>query len=196
MAISTWYCAVGPDPAAYGPYCSQNRYGVLQAGFIPFAMGGLFYFHRRALRAWIKTNWLALIVLLIAGHAAMFFSTALTATIGPYLGIGVMFCLLAVWKEETATRTQDFFGRASYHLFIGHMPIAAVLVTGLGLRAESIFVFLATSVVALGLSTGLVPIEHSINLVRQRISSSVPKGEIHGHAAPQVRIGQPSTPQV
>ena len=48
MAISTWYCAVGPEPAAYGPYCSQNRYGVLQAGFIPFAMGGLFYFHRDA----------------------------------------------------------------------------------------------------------------------------------------------------
>jgi len=123
MAISTWYCAVGPEPAAYGPYCSQNRYGVLQAGFIPFAMGGLFYFHQGALRVWIKTNWLALIVLLIAGHAAMFLGNALTATIGPYLGIGMMFCLLAVWKGETASRTEDFFGRASYHLSIGHMPI-------------------------------------------------------------------------
>jgi hypothetical protein len=82
-------------------------------------MGELFYFHRDALKVWIKTNWLTLIVLLIAGHAAMFLGNALTATIGPYLGIGVMFCLLAVWKEETASRTQDFFGRASYHLFIG-----------------------------------------------------------------------------
>jgi peptidoglycan/LPS O-acetylase OafA/YrhL len=196
MAISTWYCAVGPEPAAYGPYCSQNRYGVLQAGFIPFAMGGLFYFHRDALKVRIKTNWLALIVLLIAGHAAMFLGNALTATIGPYLGIGVMFCLLAVWKEETTTRTQDFFGRASYHLFIGHMPIAAIVVTGLGLKAESIFVFFATTIVALALSTGLVPIEHTINFVRQRISCSVPKGEIHGHADSQARIGQPSTPQV
>ena len=196
MAISTRYCAVGPDPAAYGPYCSQNRYGVLQAGFIPFAMGGLFYFHRGALRVCIKANWLAVIVLLIAGHAAMFLGNALTATIGPYLGIGVMSCLLAVWKEETASRTQDFFGRASYHLFIGHMPIAAVLVTGLGLKAESIFVFLATAVVALALSTGLVPIERTINLVRQRISSSVPKDEIYGRADPQGHIGQPSTPQV
>jgi peptidoglycan/LPS O-acetylase OafA/YrhL len=106
MAISTWYCVAGPEPVAYGPYCSQNRYGVLQAGFIPFAMGGLFYFHRCALRIWIKTNWLALIVLLIAGHAAMFLGNAPTATIGPYLGIGVMLCLLAVWKEETASRTQ------------------------------------------------------------------------------------------
>src|SRR5215469_12391504 len=90
----------------------------------------------------------------------MFLGNALTATIGPYLGISVMFCLLAVWKEETASRTQDFFGRASYHLFIGHMPIAAILVTGLGLKAESIFVFFATIVVALALSTGLVPAAH------------------------------------
>jgi len=60
--------------------------------------------------------------------------------------------------------------------------------TGLGLKAESIFVFFATTVAALALSTGLVPIEHTINLVRQ--------GEIYGHADPQVHIGRPSTPQV
>ncbi|HMF26688.1 MAG TPA: hypothetical protein VKG24_31855, partial [Pseudolabrys sp.] len=30
MGISTWHCAVSAEPAAYGPYCSQNRYGVLQ----------------------------------------------------------------------------------------------------------------------------------------------------------------------
>jgi hypothetical protein len=48
---------------------------------------------------------------------------ALTATIGPYLGIGVMFCLLAVWKEETASRTDDFFGRTSYqsHAYRRHL---------------------------------------------------------------------------
>jgi len=131
MGISTWHCVVSAEPAAYGPYCSQNRYGVLQAGFIPFAMGGLSYFHRDALSVWIKASWRALIVLLIAGHAAMFLGNTLTITIGPYIGIGVMFCLLSVWTGEIASRTQDFFGRASYHLFISHMPIAAVLVTGL-----------------------------------------------------------------
>jgi peptidoglycan/LPS O-acetylase OafA/YrhL len=196
MGISTWHCAVSAEPAAYGPYCSQNRYGVLQAGFIPFAMGGLFRFHRDALNAWIKANWRALIVLLIAGHAAMFLGNALTATIGPYLGIGVMFCLLSVWTGEIASRTQGFFGRASYHLFISHMPIAAVLVTGLGLRPESMFVFFATIVVALAVSTCLVPMERTINLMRQRISSSVPQGETYGHADPQERMGQPSIRQL
>ena len=81
-----------------------------------------------------------------------------------------------------------------------HLPALPPLSTPVSLDllrlSYSIFAFLATTVVALALSTGLVPIEHTINLVRQRISSSVPKGEIHGHAGPQVRIGQPSTPQV
>jgi peptidoglycan/LPS O-acetylase OafA/YrhL len=173
MSISTWHCAVSAEPAAYGPYCAQNRYGVLQAGFIPFAMGGLFYFHQRALSFWITANLRVLIALLIAGHAAMFLGNALTATIGPYLGIGVIFFLLSVWTGKIASGTHDFFGRASYHLFIGHMPIAAVLVTGLGLRPESVFVFFGTMIVALAFSTGLVPMERTINTVRHRISRLV-----------------------
>jgi len=173
MGISTWHCAVSAEPAAYGPYCSQNRYGVLQAGFHPFAMGGLFYFHQDTLSAWIKVHWRVRIAVLIGAHAAMFLGDALSATIGPYLGIGMIFCLLSVWSGGVASGTQDFFGRASYHLFLGHMPIAAVLVTGLGLRPNSAFVFLATIVVTLALSTGLVPMERTINVVRLGISRSV-----------------------
>jgi len=60
-----------------------------------------------------------------------------------------------------------------HHLFLGHMPVAAVLVTGLGLKPYSAFVFLATMVVALALSTGVVPMERTINVVRLRISRSV-----------------------
>src|SRR5439155_5948256 len=43
MGISTWHCAVSPAVSVFGPYCVLNRYVVLQAGFIPLAMGGLFY---------------------------------------------------------------------------------------------------------------------------------------------------------
>jgi len=173
MAVSTWHCVVSAEPAVYGPYCVQNRYGVLQAGFIPFAMGGLFYFHRDTLSAWINAHWRVLVALLIGAHAAMFLGDALSATIGPYLGIGLIFCLLSAWPGGVASGTQDFFGRASYHLFLSHMPIAAVLVTSLGLSPNSAFVFLATMVVALALSTGLVPMEHTINVVRLRISRSL-----------------------
>jgi peptidoglycan/LPS O-acetylase OafA/YrhL len=158
MAFSTWHCG----------YCFANRYNVLQAGFIPFAMGGLFYFHRSFLSACIKANWRAVIALLIAAHAAMLLSNAFRSNVGPYLGIAVMFCLLSVSQDRRASNAQDFVGRASYHLFIGHMPIAAVLVIGLGLRPNAV-VFLATIVVALALSTWLVPMERSINVGRQRI---------------------------
>jgi peptidoglycan/LPS O-acetylase OafA/YrhL len=182
MGFSTWHCAVSAEPAAYGPYCAQNRYGVLQAGFLPFAMGGLFYFHQDTLSVWIKANWRVLIVVLIGAHAAMFLGDALSATIGPYLGIGVIICLLSVWPGGIASGAQDFFGRASYHLFLAHMPIAAVLVTGLGLRPDSVSVFCATMVVALALSLGLVPMERTINLFRERISRSVTRASAVGRS--------------
>jgi peptidoglycan/LPS O-acetylase OafA/YrhL len=170
MGFSTWHCAVSADPSLYGPYCFQNRYGVLQAGFIPFAMGGLFYFHGRSLIGLINANWRMIIVLLVAAHVAMLLGNALSTTVAPYLGIGVMFCLLSVWNGKPGNNTQDFFGRASYHLFIGHMPIAAVLVTGLKFTQGSVFVFLAAVSVALALSAGLVPIERHLNVMRQRIA--------------------------
>src|SRR5260370_15939000 len=105
-------------------------------------MGGLFYFHSRSLRGWINATWGALIVLLVAAIAATFLGNAISATVGPYLGIGVMFCLLSVWNGQSGNSTQDFFRRASYHLFIRHMPIAAVPVTRLNLRPGSQVVFL------------------------------------------------------
>ena len=86
IAFSTWHCG----------YCFANRYNVLQAGFIPFAMGGLFYFHRSFLSACIKANWRTVIALLIAAQAAMLFSDGFRSTVDPYLGIAVMFCLLSV----------------------------------------------------------------------------------------------------
>ena len=178
LGFSTWHCAVSADPSLYSAYCYQNRYGVLQAAFIPFAMGGLFYFHSRSVRSWINANWGALIVLLVAAIAATFLGHAISATVGPYLGIGVMFCLLSIWNGQSGNSIQDFFGRASYHLFIGHMPIAAVLVTGLTLTQGSVFVFLAAVIVAFALSLGLVPLERNINVMRRRIAKmSKPNGE-------------------
>jgi peptidoglycan/LPS O-acetylase OafA/YrhL len=171
MGLSTWYCAVSPEPWRYGPYCFQNHYGVLQAGFIPFAMGGLFYFHSGSLCHRIKANWGKLIVLLLVAHAAMFLGDAVSTSIGPYLGIGVMFLLLSTWNGMPGNRAEDFFGRASYHLFIGHMPIAAVIVTGLNMTQGSLVVFLTAVIIALVLSVGLVPIEHYVNVMRQRIAN-------------------------
>jgi peptidoglycan/LPS O-acetylase OafA/YrhL len=99
----------------------------------------------------------------------MLVGDAVSRTVAPYLGIGAMFVLLSIWDGKPGNSMQDFFGRASYHLFIGHMPIAAVLVTDLKLTQESLVVFLSATVISLALSAGLVPIERYINISRQRI---------------------------
>jgi peptidoglycan/LPS O-acetylase OafA/YrhL len=84
MPMSTWHCAVSVDPSQYGPYCSQNRYGVVQAGFIPFAMGGLFYFHRPSISRRINANLLLIGTMLVAAVAAMFISS----TFNPVVALG------------------------------------------------------------------------------------------------------------
>ena len=82
---------------------------------------------------------------------------------------------------------EDFFGRASYHLFIGHMPIATVLVTGLKLRQSGVSVFVAAVISALALSTLLVPMERNINVLRQRIAK-IRKKRIEAAAVPAKRL--------
>src|SRR5258708_39386186 len=122
------------------------------------------------MRGWISANWRALLGLLVGAHATMLLGNALSTPVAPYLGIGVMVCLLSIWNGRSGNNAQDFFGRASYHLFIGHMPIAAVLVTGLKLRQASVSVFLAAIVAALVLSALVVPMERNLNIIPQRIA--------------------------
>jgi peptidoglycan/LPS O-acetylase OafA/YrhL len=176
VTASTAYCALSTDAAAYGPYCFQNRYGVIQAGFVPFAAGGLYYFHEKWLTNFIRKRFVVVLAALASAVAAMFGGAWLSATIGPYLGIPLTFILLAAAQDYRPTRTQDFVGRASYHLFIAHLPIAAILVTGFHARPYKLLTYLSVLVGALLVSAALVPLEWRINKLRFRISSSLPKG--------------------
>ncbi len=175
MAISTAWCATSVNPAAYGPYCFQNRYGVVQAGFVPFAFGGLYYFHPKAIAAWLLTYRLLLLGLAAAALGAMFGSTLAASTIGPFLGIPLGWTLLAVGQALPPTRAQRFLGRSSYHLFIAHMPIAAVLATGLGAAIGGVIVYLATVLVCFAFSAFLVPMEFYIERARRRIAATAPR---------------------
>ena len=172
MALSTSWCAISADPAAYGPYCFQNRYGVVQAGFVPFAFGGIYYFRRGAIALWLVGHRFLAIILLLAAIAGMLGSQFFRLTAGPFLGIPVMWILLSLAPDRRPTNLQDFSGRASYHLFIAHMPIAAVLFTGLHLPVNSPVIYVVTMLAALGLSGFLVPMERRINAVRRQIASS------------------------
>ncbi len=176
MAVATGWCAVSVDPSGYGPYCFQNRYGVVQAGFVPFASGGLYYFHRKALSAWLLRYRFPSAFLLASAIAAMFAGPRLSATMGPFLGIPLMLLLLAGSRDVRPTNAQEFLGRASYHLFIAHMPLAAVLVTGAHLHANGFVLYLATVISALGLSAFLVPMERRINGFRRQIAMTAVLG--------------------
>jgi peptidoglycan/LPS O-acetylase OafA/YrhL len=171
IAIATAHCASGSHTAEYGPYCFQARYSDVQAGFVPFACGGLYYFRQKAFALWITGHWAILVGGLVAAGGAMFAGPALSATIGPFLGIPLTWMLLVAATDARPTRLQDFFGRASYHLFIAHMPIAAVLATGLHLPPKGIAILVTALGAALCLSAVLVPIERRIDAIRQRISS-------------------------
>jgi hypothetical protein len=170
MMLSTAWCATSDEPIAYGPYCFQNRYGVIQAGFVPFALGGIYYFHQTTIAAWLSERRAIVAVLLLAAILAMFVGPSLSATIGPFLGIPMTWILLVTAQDHRPSRLQDFIGRASYHLFIAHMPTAAVLVTGLHLSVNGIAVYLATIVFTLCFSIVLVPMEWRLAAVRSRVA--------------------------
>jgi peptidoglycan/LPS O-acetylase OafA/YrhL len=172
MVLSTGWCATSANPAAYGPYCFQNRYGVIQAGFVPFALGGLYYFYRGAIAAWLTQHRLALIIAFLGALVAMFGSEVFRTTLGPFIGIPVMWTLLSLSQARSPTNLADFFGRASYHLFIAHMPLAAVLFSGLHFPPSTLLIYVATVLAALGLSGLLVPMERRINDVRRQIASA------------------------
>jgi peptidoglycan/LPS O-acetylase OafA/YrhL len=172
ITLSTMHCAGGGHAAEYGPYCFQNRYAVVQAGFVPFACGGLYYFQQKAFVLWIGRHRRALAVLLVMAGAAVVAVPALSATIGPFLGIPLTWGILAAAKDARPTSLQDFFGRASYHLFIAHMPIAAVLATGLHFERAGPILLVTALAVAFCLSAVLVPIERRINGLRQQIAST------------------------
>jgi peptidoglycan/LPS O-acetylase OafA/YrhL len=172
MALSTGWCARSANPETYGPYCFQNRHGVIQAGFVPFALGGLYYFHRRAIAAWLAQHRLASIISFLGALAVMFGSELFRTTLGPFIGIPVVWTLLLLAQDRSPANFADFFGRASYHLFIAHMPVAAVLFSAVHLPANTLLIYVATVLAALGLSGVLVPMERRINDVRRQIATT------------------------
>jgi peptidoglycan/LPS O-acetylase OafA/YrhL len=170
IASSTGYCVTHPSPY-YGTYCFQNRYGVLQAGFIPFAIGGLAHFYRSVMRSWLRRHWAWMLAALLGCEALVAVSLFASVTVGPFLGVAAMMGLIA-WDagDVRPSRALDSIGRASYHLFIAHMSIAAILVVVFGAKPNTVSLFLCTVAIALGLSGFLVPLEWRLNRLRGQVS--------------------------
>jgi peptidoglycan/LPS O-acetylase OafA/YrhL len=171
LAASTGYCLADRSPP-HGPYCFQNRYGVVQAGLIPFAIGGLIYFHGRCLQPIAERHKAALALAFLAAIAAIAVIEPLPYTVAPFVGsllVGVGLILLLA--RDASTPATDFFGRASYHLFISHWVVGSFLLVVLGLSRGALLLTL-TVACALLLSCLLVPLEHAIERSRRRIAAS------------------------
>jgi peptidoglycan/LPS O-acetylase OafA/YrhL len=111
MALSTAWCAASANPGAYGPYCFQNRYGAIQAGFVPFALGGLYYFRRGAIATWLTQHWLASIISFLGAFVAMFSSEFFRATVGPFIGVPLMWMLSSLAQDRRRSLRISSVGR-------------------------------------------------------------------------------------
>lgn len=172
LTASTAHCGVDPSPY-YGPYCFQNRYGVLQAGFIPFAVGGLSYFYADPLRRWLMRFGWCVAAALLGCEILVALNEFTSVSLGPFLGTIAIVGVLPWGRDDhRSSWVVDFIGRASYHLFIAHMSIAAILALAFGMANNTWRIFALSLAIALVLSGGLVPLEWRLNRLRSRVSSS------------------------
>ena len=172
LAASTAYCVAIPSPY-YGPYCFQNRYGALQAGFIPFAVGGLSYFFAEPLRHWLNRFGWWMAAVLLGCEILVALNDFASVSLGPFLGTIAIVGVLPWGRDDRRSSwVVDFIGRASYHLFIAHMSIAAILALAFGIPNSNWRIFILSLAIAFVLSGGLVPLEWRLNRLRDRVSSS------------------------
>jgi peptidoglycan/LPS O-acetylase OafA/YrhL len=169
LAVSSAFCS--NETGQHGPYCFQSRYTVLQAGFIPFAIGGLLFFHadRFVKGAAIPLSLLA--VSFVGLELLILALPILQFTAAPFVG-SIMIGSLIVRNAHRPIILpySDFWGRASYHLFIAQWALAAVLAKLSHFPRSRLF--LATLIASIGLSALLVPMERAIERVRKKIGSA------------------------
>jgi peptidoglycan/LPS O-acetylase OafA/YrhL len=92
-------------------------------------------------------------------------------TLAPFLGsIAIGILITQCLGGQPASQVSAFLGRASYHLFIAHWILAALLVWMLEVPIGSFRLCLPTLVVLLLLSVGLVRLELYIERWRRRIA--------------------------
>ena len=122
----------------------QNHYGVLQAGLIPFALGGLAYFYRDArIYEFSGAKLLVLSLLFLANFAACYWSDFHKYVSGLYLA-AVLNALLVpmLFTQPSKHSWQKILGGLSYPIFLCHWLVAtliAVYVPAIGGKGFMLF---------------------------------------------------------
>jgi peptidoglycan/LPS O-acetylase OafA/YrhL len=174
LTWSTSVCLQSADPQLYDRYCFQGRYGVLQAGFIPFALGGLVYFHEAPVKAFLAPRGAYIAMAGVISVALFAVWDPLQFTVAPFAGALLAAAFLA-WSldRDFSTRLTFFLGRASYHVFISHYVIGYALMRKFHLPTHRPLLLAGSVGIGLALSYFvLVPVErwadHRRGLLRHR----------------------------
>jgi peptidoglycan/LPS O-acetylase OafA/YrhL len=130
----------------------------------------LIYFYKRSLEA-IAPRFKILIGLAVAASlVATWWVTALQYTIAPFVGsIGMATIIGSIKVADRHTEVEEFFGRASYHLFITHWTTGAFLISYLGWSVARPYTFIVSVAASLALSVGLVRLERLIDVYRRSL---------------------------
>jgi peptidoglycan/LPS O-acetylase OafA/YrhL len=113
-------------------YDFQNHYGVVQAGIIPFAAGGLAYFYRDAsILKFAPTKFSFLMVAWVANWLLTFPSDFHRFVSSLYVTVFINFFFVPMMFDFDAQRIEvrwiDLIGRITYSVFVAHILIGTLL---------------------------------------------------------------------
>jgi peptidoglycan/LPS O-acetylase OafA/YrhL len=180
-------------PTGLHPYENhrfQSHYGVIEAGFVPFASGGLLYFYRDALTTYVRRVGIGALAAVCVLHVVLnSFSEWYRYVFGLYCAVPINIVIIAklyVWKSAGSwERVDDLLGRLTYPVFLGHWAVAAMLMyhfPALRLRdgTDAMIFLVATIIVALIIEA---VIDRNIMRLRNRVKQRLRMRVGGGHAA-------------
>jgi peptidoglycan/LPS O-acetylase OafA/YrhL len=169
-------------------YDLRSHYRVLQAGLIPFALGGLAYFFRQArLFAYSHGKFAMLCGLLVANFIGGYWSEFHAFVSGLYIVmiLNVAFVPM-LFGRPTTYGWQRTLGGIAYPFFLSHWAIASLLVVyipamGVGGLTHGVAATAATILFSLAMYYG---VDHQVQRVRALIKSRNGRGYLRWPADP------------
>ena len=131
-------------------YGFQNHYGVMQAGIVPFAIGGLAYFFRKShLFVYSSTRLWIFSLLFFANFLVGYWSDFHKYVSGLYIIVALNLVLVPMlFSQETKNRWQKLLGGLSYPIFISHWFIGTLVVVYLPIVASKSLMHLFVATIA------------------------------------------------
>lgn len=162
-------------------YGLQNRYPVIQAGFIPFAVGGLACFFRRSrLLAYSHAKFAILCGLLLANFLGGYLSEFHKYVSGLYVGIVLNAALVpALFGRPAMHWWQKTLGGIAYPFFLSHWAIGTLIIIYIPAITVGSVVHCATATLATMLFSLLM--YYGVDRQVQRVRTHIKNGSYRNY---------------